>query len=150
MGRGQSHAQMSTHQASSRQPRQDELREELIERYTSEGCAHLALELHQQTGLPLAILWDNAALDDWGQGPEPTPAHVFVFDEATGEALDIKGRRSLDELKDDFFDLEEPEVDARVSEDEVLSLMGDDRPLYPSSPKEGLGARAAIATLALS
>jgi len=142
MGRGQSSLQLST-QVSSRR------REDLIERYTSEGCAHLALELHRQTGLPLAVLWDNAALDDWGEGPEPTPVHVFVFDGATGEGLDIKGRRPLGDLKEGFFDLEEPEVDTRVSEEEVLALMGDDRPLYAASPEEEREARAAIASLNL-
>src|ERR1035438_5175618 len=89
MGRGQSSSQVGS--PSSRSSRLDDGYKDLIECYTSESCAHLALELHRQTGLPLAILWDNAALDDWGQGEEPTPAHVFVFDEATSEAIDIKG-----------------------------------------------------------
>jgi len=147
MGRGQSSSQVGS--PSSRSSRQDEVREEFIDYYTSEGCAQLALELNRQTGLPLAILWDNASLDDWGQGEEPTPVHVFVFDEAGGEALDVQGRRSLGDLKDGFFDLEDPEIDTRVSEEEVLALMGEDRPLYGTSPDEEQEARAAIVALSL-
>jgi hypothetical protein len=116
----------------------------LVDYYLSEGCAHLAIQLHRLRRLPLAILWDNELLDDWGRGPEPSPVHVFVTDPATSAALDITGWRSVAEMLEHYYDLVDPETDYSVSETEVRSLMGDDRPLCASTPEEELEALRAI------
>ena len=103
---------------------------ETIALFMSEACPELALALHRIAGHGLAILWDDGTLDDFGEGPEPTPVHVFVIDPATGEAIDIKGRRPVQDVCADFGDLLDPNVDYQVTEPELLALMGDTRPFY--------------------
>jgi hypothetical protein len=116
--------------------------------YTSEGCAALARVLCHELGWTLAILWDDAAIDDWGRRDEPTPAHVFVRDPATGEALDAYGRRSVAAIRAHFDDLEEPVVrDATVAE--LDWLCGDYRPFYAVEPRDLADAYAASVALGL-
>jgi hypothetical protein len=85
-------------------------------------------------------------IGEWG--PEPTPAHCFVIDPATNQALDVKDRRALAEVKDDFFDLEEPRVEY-VDAASLRALMGDDLPLYASDDETWAWAQAATFALGL-
>lgn len=125
--------------------------QELRDLYTSEACAHLALVLHRATGWPMAILWDNETVDDWGRGSEPTPAHCFVCP-PTGEnlALDARGLRPVGELRAEFeTDMLDPEIDYRVTESELLSLCGPDRPYYSHTQEEHESAEHAAVQLRL-
>jgi len=122
----------------------DEYREYFME----EGCAVLALALHERTGYDLAVLFDDGSYDDWGRGSEPTPAHCFVIDPANNQAVDGKGRRELAEIKDDFFDLSEPRIES-VDVAVLRALMGDDRPMYAADAETWAWAQAAIVELRL-
>lgn len=116
--------------------------------FLEEGCPVLALALHRLTNLPLAVLYDDGTLDDWGQGPEPTPVHAFVFDPETGDAIDVKGRRTIERLKEDFSDLIEPRVE-EVGREELESLMGNYRPFYAEDAETRGWAEVAISDLRL-
>lgn len=103
---------------------------EMEEYYTSEACPFLAIALHERTGWPLAILID--------EGVEPTSfggrkkyapiAHVFVLT-PEGLALDIRGPRPVERLKDEWYDLVEPRIE-KITPRELRSLMGDNKPLF--------------------
>lgn len=56
-------------------------------RYMEGRCWLLAVELADQTGLELAILWDYAGYEDG----EPVPLHVFCREEKWGRAVDAYG-----------------------------------------------------------
>jgi hypothetical protein len=118
--------------------------------YLQEACASLALALQTLTGWQLAILWGNGSLDDWGSGPEPTPAHVFCLD-PDGRAVDAEGARSLGELKAAFADdLVDPSIDQQASRAEVEALMGDGRPLCAYDPDAEDAADALLRLLLAS
>jgi hypothetical protein len=108
----------------------------------SEGCPHFAIALHQLTGWPLSLLVDEANYEKWGNEEYPTIAHVFVT-RPDGLAVDAKGPRTTDEIKRDFFDLEEPRI-RRVGLTELRSMMGDNKPLYSCSLSELKDAKQLI------
>jgi hypothetical protein len=121
--------------------------EELVAYYTEEGCPFLALALSDRYGYPLAVLFDVGRQDDWGQGAEDIPAHCFCW-APDGQALDVKGRRPIADLRADFFDLAEPVV-YELSRSELEALCGDERPFYALTAAELAEAAAAISLLDL-
>ena len=110
------------------------MKAEDIHYYMSEACPHFAIALNQLTGWRLYMLVDEANYETWGDEEYPTIAHVFV-ERPDGIAVDVKGPRTTDEIKDDFYDLEEPRIE-RVGLEELRSMMGDHRPLYACSVSE--------------
>lgn len=123
-------------------------KEEYLSYFMSEGCPVLALALQRHTGYHLAVLYDSGLIGDWGEGPEPTPVHAFVIDQGNGEAIDVKGRRTIVELKEDFFDLIDPQVKV-ISTSVLSSLMGDYRPFYAADDETLALAEKAIGALVL-
>jgi len=102
--------------------------------YMSEACPHLAIYLHRKYGWPIYILFDDGSYQDFGRGSEREIAHVFVVD-SKNTLVDAKGRRTVKEMKVDFWDLRDPKIE-QVTEDELISYMGNDRPLYDYSDSE--------------
>jgi len=89
--------------------------EDVIAYFTEGQCPALAYEIHKLTGWTIAMISDNPA------GSPDYMAHVFVMD-SDAMAIDIRGRRSLDVMKDEwyfcahvhrFFDLKEFEYEMR-------------------------------------
>jgi hypothetical protein len=71
--------------------------DEETERYFTEGqCMALAYELHQLTGWTLALISDQPV------GSEDYMGHVFVID-SDGNAIDIKGKREISDIQDDWY-----------------------------------------------
>ncbi len=87
--------------------------EDVQEYFLSGQCPALAYELHKLTG------WSIGMLSNYPVGSPDYLAHIFVFD-SEGNAIDIKGRRSLNEIQDEwsfcgythrFWDLKEFEYE---------------------------------------
>ena len=70
--------------------------EEIISYFWEGQCPALAWELHKLTD------WTIGMLSSSPVGSPDYSAHVFVFD-SDGLAIDIKGRRSLETLKDEWY-----------------------------------------------
>lgn len=111
----------------------DGLTEEADRAFSNGQCHALALALHDLTGLPLAGLeWD----DDYAD--VPIPNHVFVFDPATGDALDVGGWNAAGRWNGGYTDLRP------MTREEVVELY--ERGLYLTP---NLDAAAAFAPLVL-
>lgn len=70
--------------------------EDVIAYFTEGQCPALAYELHALKGWTIAMVSDQPA------GSDDYIAHVFVID-SDGMAVDIKGRRSIDEVKEEWY-----------------------------------------------
>jgi hypothetical protein len=71
--------------------------DEDIQSYFTEGqCPALAYELHKLTG------WTLAMISSQPVGSPDYMAHVFVMD-SDGMVIDIKGRRTLEDVKDEWY-----------------------------------------------
>lgn len=68
---------------------------EVIEYFTVGQCGALAYELHKLTG------WTLVLLSTLPVGDRGLTGHVFVID-SDGMAIDIKGKRTIDEIKEDW------------------------------------------------
>lgn len=112
----------------------DGLTPEADHAFSNGQCHALALALHELTGLPLAGLeWDDDEFD------VPAPNHVFVFDPATGDALDVGGWNAVARWNGGYAD------DLReMTRDDVVELYERGLYLYPN-----LDAAAAFAPLVL-
>ena len=97
--------------------------------YTRGGCPWLALALHEETGWPLAMLVDEAAVDIWGPQDVEVPyiAHVFVWT-PEHDVLDVEGVRTVEDMKDYWHDVQDPRI-IDISKEELLDLMNDEMPL---------------------
>lgn len=109
------------------------------EYYMGEACAHFALALHELHGYPLRILVDEGI----GEDGMPTVAHVYAVDRE-GDAVDIRGHRSEEEVRGEFWDLAEPATYGVTPEELRRDWMGDDKPLHAPSESEVAEARAVI------
>lgn len=111
--------------------------------YMSEACAYFAIALHETFGYGLAILWDEANFYN-EESEIPVLAHVFATDGK--RAIDVKGVRSVNDIKRDYYDLEQPVVDS-VGLSELKTYMNDsdDYPLMPYSEEEINEAKKIIA-----
>lgn len=68
-----------------------------VQNYFLEGqCPALAWELHKLTNWTIAMLSSNPV------GSPDYLGHIFVID-SEGMAIDIKGRRALEVVKDDWY-----------------------------------------------
>lgn len=112
------------------------------EYYTGEACAYFALALHGLFGYPIRILVDEGMLAEWGGEELPYVVHVYVTD--SGDAVDIRGRRTEADMRSDFFDLVEPSVYDLSSAELEREWMGDDLPLHAPSESEVADAKAII------
>ena len=65
--------------------------------------------------------------DTWGGEEFPTVAHVYAVDGY--DAVGAKGRRSEAEVREEFYDLQEPVVHD-ITAEELYGYMGDEKPLY--------------------
>lgn len=111
--------------------------------YMSEACAYFAIALHEIFGYGLAILWDEAVFYN-EENETPLLAHVFATDGA--RAIDVKGIRTIDDIKRDYYDLEHPSVDSiGLSELKTYMSDSDDYPLMPYSKDEISRAKEIIA-----
>lgn len=70
--------------------------ESAIEYFTHGQCGALAYEIHQLTG------WSLGLISDQPVGSPDYMGHLFVFD-SDGLVVDIKGRRTLDEVRDEWY-----------------------------------------------
>lgn len=116
-----------------------------MERYYTRGaCPYLAIALHERTGWPLAIMTDaDSEPESWGGLKKyPMIAHVFVIT-PSGLALDIRGERPIERLKEEWYDLVVPVIE-ELSLRELKSLMGEKRPLEVCSLEEMRKARALV------
>jgi hypothetical protein len=86
---------------------------DVIEYFTHGQCNALAWEIHKLTG------WTIALVSDLPAGSEDYMGHAFVID-SDGFAIDIEGKRPLDEIREQwdflpcihrFFTLHEYEVE---------------------------------------
>ena len=117
--------------------------------YMSEACAYFAIALHELYGYPLRILVDEGIEEEEEEEEEeegmPTVAHVYAVDRK-GDAVDIKGHRSEEEVKREFWDLVEPATYDVTPEELKRDWMGDDddKPLYAPSESEVADAKAII------
>lgn len=104
--------------------------------YMQGACYELALALHDETGMPLAILYDDAQTWDYDDDPDNSiaqPCHVFVFDPADDDMIvDARGRRPHRQMVDELCELGvmEPRTDWQVSRDELVALTGDNEPFF--------------------
>lgn len=87
--------------------------EDVISYFVNGQCHALAYELHKITGWTLALISDQPV------GSPDYMGHIFNID-SDGMAIDIKGRREIEELKDEwhfckhlhrFWDLKEFEYE---------------------------------------
>lgn len=67
--------------------------------YGAGRCHHLAIALHRSLGHRIGVLFETDV--DECDGGMPIPLHVFALD-ADGLALDIRGRRSLGDMRNHF------------------------------------------------
>jgi hypothetical protein len=117
--------------------------EQMVEYYMGGGCAYLAIALHELMGWGMVILTDEAVYESWGKRKKyPLIAHIFVH-RPDGLAVDIKGPRRREDIREDFFDLEEPHTES-ISLDQLRSLMGDFKPLYEYSESEVAEAKRIV------
>lgn len=108
-----------------------------VEFYMGGACPWFAIALHRLTKFPLAMLIDETQPFHPSAFSEafPTIAHVFVVT-PEGQALDIRGIHTFEDLKSDYPDLNEPKVED-VSLKELRSLMGGhSKPLCRYDVKE--------------
>jgi hypothetical protein len=107
-----------------------------IKYYTTEGCPHFAIALHRKYGYRIKLLHDM----DTGE-----LAHVYAYDPRNDQAIDIKGRRSEQELKNDpqFNGISELSVKELSGESHLKRFMGLDKPLHDYDEGE-IGEAAAI------
>lgn len=70
--------------------------EEIEDYFTHGQCPALAYELHKLTG------WTIAMISDKPVGSPDYMAHVFVIN-SDGMAIDIKGERSIEDIKDEWY-----------------------------------------------
>src|SRR5262245_46292848 len=107
-----------------------------IEFFMRGACPLFAIAASRLTGWPIGMLVDHSR--EWESfGAEkkyPFIAHVFVWT-PDGDVFDVKGIRSLRELKEEFHDVQEPHVE-RLTMKELRGLMGDFRPLCRYSTKD--------------
>lgn len=124
--------------------RMGEVTPEIEKYYTSEACPYLAIALHERTGWPLAMLWDAGEEPQsyGGRKTYPTIAHVFVLT-PEGSALDIRGERPIERLKEEWYDLVEPRIE-EITLSDLKGLMGDNRPLFACSRQEMTEARKVV------
>jgi hypothetical protein len=111
--------------------------------YMTEGCPYYAIALHEATGFRLAMLVDDAVRWAWGRKKYPTIAHVFVVT-PKGGAIDVMGRRSIESIKRDFFDLVRPRILPVTANDLKKHYMGSNKPLYAYSEAEMEEARRLV------
>lgn len=109
--------------------------EEIVTHYTMGHCHHMALALARRTGLPLAIMWNgldwHVEPDENGDGGVKEVVHVYV-DCGDGTVLDVKGRRSLQAMKEDFAYYDHSICDCEpLSDERLMSLIHDSRNLVP-------------------
>ena len=103
--------------------------------YMSEGCPHLALAFNEVFEYPIMMLIDEATEEEYGGKYYPLSAHVFV-ETPERRHLDIKGERSIESIKKDFYDLEEPKI-IEISREELKSdWMGDFKPFFSYDSSE--------------
>lgn len=114
------------------------------EYYTGEACAYFALALHDLFGYPIRMLVDEGMPAEWGGAEMPYAVHVYAVDPATGDAVDIKGRRPEADVRADFFDLAEPATYDLSPGELEREWMGDDLPLHAPSEPEVAEATAVI------
>lgn len=77
-----------------------------IEAYYSQGACHVfAAAMQSLTGLRMAVMWNpfewHRPPDRRGRGGVLEVVHVYL-EEPGGRVIDIKGRRSLDDMKRDM------------------------------------------------
>ena len=70
--------------------------EEVISYFSEGQCGALAWELHKLTGWTLAMISSSPV------GSPNYTGHVFVMD-SEGMVIDIKGRRHLEEVQDEWY-----------------------------------------------
>jgi len=116
--------------------------EEEEEYYTGEACAYFALALQGLFGYPIRMLVDEGATAEWDGEEMPYVVHVYATD--SGDAVDIKGRRSEADMRSDFFDLVDPATYDLSSAELESEWMGDDLPLHAPSEPEVAEAKAVI------
>lgn len=103
------------------------MKEETIEYYMREGCGYFAIALQEIFDYKIYALLDYSLGEKWGKKFYPLIAHVFCS--YKNNVIDIKGIRSINEVKDDFYDLEEPIIE-EFTVDELKEIMGENKPLY--------------------
>jgi hypothetical protein len=70
--------------------------EDVITYFTEGQCPALAYEIHKLTGWTIAMVSDYPAGSPWYMG------HVFVID-SDGMAIDIKGKRSIEDVQNEWY-----------------------------------------------
>lgn len=70
--------------------------EDVIDYFSLGQCPALAYEIHKLTD------WTIAMLSDHPVGNPDYMAHIFIID-SSGFAIDIKGRRTLEEVKSEWY-----------------------------------------------
>lgn len=110
---------------------------EQINYYMSEACPYFALALHKIFNYPIAILQDNTQIETWGESNDkklPLLAHVFCFKD--NSIIDVRGITTTEDLFKIFYDLEEPEIDWKVSQKELIGYMGPYEPFNSYDDEE--------------
>lgn len=70
--------------------------EDDIQYFTQGACMHLAYEIHMLTGWTIAMVSSSPA------GSPDYLGHIFIID-SDGMAIDIRGRRPIEDLKDEWW-----------------------------------------------
>lgn len=111
--------------------------EDVISYFTEGQCGALAYELHKLTG------WSLVAITDGPIDSLDYSGHVFVVN-SDGLAVDIKGVRTIDEVKEDWYFCHY--LHRFFSHGEFDSIMStwDFRPAYSEDPEARLWARTIL------
>lgn len=106
-------------------------KDDATELYMTGGCGIFAIALHKVFGYPIGALLDTENIEYYDENEEPIASVIHVFTHKDNKIIDVKGIRSIEEMKACYWDVE-GHVDWKVSEGEIREeYSGDDKPLYP-------------------
>lgn len=107
--------------------------EAAIELYMRGGCGAFAIALQRIYGYKLGSYLDDENIEYWDGDEEPLASVIHVFAHDGDNIIDVKGIRSVEEMKRDFWDIE-GRIDWDVSVEEIMNeYSGEDKPLYEIS-----------------
>jgi len=102
------------------------------EYYMSEGCTYFALALNEVFDYEILLLKDEARM--WDEKFQMIP-HVFCNDDYL-QPVDIKGKRSFQEVLSDFPEVEDPRTEEITSSRLIEKYMGPNKPFFNYDSEE--------------
>lgn len=120
----------------------EEVSENDQEYYMSEGCTYFALALNEVLDYEIILLKDRARM--WDDNFQMIP-HVFCNDDYL-QPVDVKGKRSFQEVLGDFPEVEDPRTEEITSTRLVDKYMGSNKPFFDYDSEEVERAKRIIQT----